>query len=523
MRANEASQSVGSLGWTLGILGLALLVCLLGCCSYAGGWNDGSRLATVESLVDQQTLVIDNSIFVRPANSGTSPLSPYPEGHQLLRERGTLDKLFIKGHYYSDKSPVPAVLLALCYTMWQKGTGWTAAQNPRAFCYFMTLASSGVAYLLAVWFCWHLAGALQVPLRWRVLLVLSLALASMAPSYVRHVNNHILLLGVTAGVMLGVVRLRETLAAGRAPTAWLLCLGCLSGLSYSIDLGVGPLLLVCCLALVAWRCWSFRAVGMFILAALPWVFLHHILNYVVGGTFGPANAVADYFTWPNSPFNARNLTGGWTHPHLGKCLIYLADLLVGKKGFLGHNLPLYLALPGTVWLLTRRREDRPEILFAAAVCVSVWLLYGVASNNYSGECCSIRWFLPLLAPGYYLLALLLRDLPSSRPIFLLLTTASLPFGLWMYWRGPWSGRMIPQYWTVQIVLVVVLGIYSWRRRDVLVAAWQQQADLSWLPGVGIAWAMLARDNEHHEHRLQPTPAAHTGSTSEETSARGSAF
>ena len=31
---------------------------------YAGSWNDGSRLATVESLVDRHTWAIDDSIFV---------------------------------------------------------------------------------------------------------------------------------------------------------------------------------------------------------------------------------------------------------------------------------------------------------------------------------------------------------------------------------------------------------------------------------------------------------------------------
>ncbi len=31
---------------------------------YAGAWNDGSRLATVEALVDHGTFAIDRSIFV---------------------------------------------------------------------------------------------------------------------------------------------------------------------------------------------------------------------------------------------------------------------------------------------------------------------------------------------------------------------------------------------------------------------------------------------------------------------------
>jgi hypothetical protein len=60
-------------------------------------WNDASRLATVESLVDFHTWQIDQSVF--------QPL--------------TGDKLFIHGHYYSDKSPVPALAMAALYQVLQ--------------------------------------------------------------------------------------------------------------------------------------------------------------------------------------------------------------------------------------------------------------------------------------------------------------------------------------------------------------------------------------------------------------------
>ena len=72
------------------VLFLASLVAVVSARDYPGGWNDGSRLATVESLVERHTWAIDDSPFLA----------------------GTQDKLLIGGHYYSDKSPVPAVLMA---------------------------------------------------------------------------------------------------------------------------------------------------------------------------------------------------------------------------------------------------------------------------------------------------------------------------------------------------------------------------------------------------------------------------
>ena len=41
-----------------------MAIALVSARDYAGGWNDGSRLATVESLVDYHTLAIDKSIYV---------------------------------------------------------------------------------------------------------------------------------------------------------------------------------------------------------------------------------------------------------------------------------------------------------------------------------------------------------------------------------------------------------------------------------------------------------------------------
>src|SRR6516225_456337 len=71
---------------------------------YAASWNDGSRLAAVESLADRGTLAIDDSIFVRPPPPG-SPLHqrPYRPDSYGLPAYGTSDKVRIHGRFYSDK------------------------------------------------------------------------------------------------------------------------------------------------------------------------------------------------------------------------------------------------------------------------------------------------------------------------------------------------------------------------------------------------------------------------------------
>src|SRR5262249_48942778 len=128
----------------------------------------------------------------------------------------------------------------------------------------------------------------------------------------------------------------------------------------------------------------------------------HAVNYVLGGTLLPLGAVPAYFDWPGSPWKAEILTGGWKHPAVYPFLIYALTMLEGPPGFFGANPTLFLLLP-SLGLLLRRRPQRPEVLFALTLCGGVWLMYAANSNNYGGGCLSVRWFVPLLVPAYYLL------------------------------------------------------------------------------------------------------------------------
>src|SRR5207249_10298704 len=99
------------------VLLAAVAIAFVSARPYAGGWNDGSRLASVESLVDHHTWAIDNSIFVVPPPCDEHAPRPYPREIPGLLEEGTGDKMFVRdpqhpgrGHFYSDKPPVPSLL-----------------------------------------------------------------------------------------------------------------------------------------------------------------------------------------------------------------------------------------------------------------------------------------------------------------------------------------------------------------------------------------------------------------------------
>jgi hypothetical protein len=435
---------------------------------YAGGWNDGSRLATVESLVDYRIWAIDRSIFVRPGGS-----APY-RADDLL-ESGTLDKLWINGHYYSDKSPVPALLMAGIYKAWQWMTGLTAAGSPKQFCFLLTFMTSGLAYVVACVCVLLMSCRAGLSTQARLVLTASFALATVCTAYVRHVNNHILFLGVIGPLALGLVGW----SAGARPTSWQFGIwGFLTGLAYTIDLGAGPVLLVAMAIVALYYGRSLGPPAIIVLSALPWVVLHHIINYRIGGTLAPANSVAAYFKWPGCPFDDSNMTGGWHHADLRHFTVYALGLLIGKRGFVCHNPALYLAGAAALAFACVPARRSPLLLFAWLWCGGTWFLYAVTSNNWSGACCSVRWFVPFLAPAYGLIALALAAWPDRQGDLVVLSGWGCVQGLLMWREGPWMTHMVAGFWLIQGAAVISWLAYRYhgqRRRTTVEPVMTRQA------------------------------------------------
>jgi hypothetical protein len=422
--------------WLL-VLG-ATAIAIVSARPYPGGWNDRSRLATVECLVDYHTFAIDQSVFVRrprPSPGETAPPDPASDPESFS---GTRDKVLINGHYYSDKSPLPSLMMAAVYRLVQWCTGLTAREHDGRFCYAMTVTSCGPACVIAVWCVYRLAVVLALPFVLRLGLPISLGLATLALTYTRQVNQHILLLAVAAGIAWGLAQLARDVSL--RPIRWrvVLILGALTGFGYTIDLGAGPPLLACTFAVAAYRCRRLALVAVLVVAALPWLAVHYAVNYAIGGTWKPIGAVPEFLDFPGSAFGKETMTGLMNHASVPDFLEYAFNLLLGPRGFLTHEPTLFLALAGFVLLLGKRVQEWPELLWAACWSGGTWLIYALLSNNYCGQCASIRWFLPLLAPGYYVIGVLLRYRPRLGWVLLALSLWGAVDATITWQQGPWE-------------------------------------------------------------------------------------
>jgi hypothetical protein len=431
--------------WLLGLF--ALVAVLVSARPYAGGWNDGSRLAAVESLADRHTFAIDDSIFCHPpADTITRGCPPYAPDDSNNLTNGTRDKLYINGHYYSDKPAVITILMAGLYKAARLVGLPSAAERPDLFCWMLTVLTSGLAYLVSLFALHRLGRLLGLPERVHILWLTSFAVSTLCLTYTRHVNNHLMMLAVLSVTCWQLVLLVRDGEAGRVSWKRLAALGTLAGLGFNLDFGSGPLFAAALFLLVAYRLRRPGPVGAFVLSAVPWVALGLGINHAIGGVWKPINMVAEYSVFPGSPFTAENLTGFSRHGPRD-LIVYGLALLLGKKGFLVFNLPLLMLLPAVPVVLRGRSRLRPELLAGLSWCAASWLLYTVLSNNFGGLSCSIRWFIPFLAPMYLALALDLREHPETRLPFLVLSLWGGLLGAVLWFRGPWANPRAVLYWT----------------------------------------------------------------------------
>jgi hypothetical protein len=424
---------------------------------YAGSWNDGSRLAMAQSIVDHQTLAITESVFVNvPIPDGKTP-SPYPADREDLLKNGTYDKLLIGGEYYTDKTPLPSIYLAGVYKLYLKFGGATATQRIDLFCRLCTWASSGLAFVLIAFGLLSMGKALNLSPGLRFGFASAFSFATIVPGYVGYVNSHILQLAAATWLFVGVLQFQKAFKV-----RWLLFIGTMMGVAYACDASAGPTLcLTTTIGLSIMTGRLFTAI-IVISAAMPWLIAHHTFNYLIGGTIAPANANLQYLLWPGSPFNASNITGRWAHESIYSFSTYLADLLVGKQGFLFNNLPAMLAAFWALPLLLTAKKNKVVLGMAMNWAIMTVLLAAFTSSNRSGQCLSVRWFLPLLASAMVYVGILLRDRKDLHIDLLIVSVWGLAIGCLSAIVGAWTARMIPGFWILVVGSLVSLSIHRYR-------------------------------------------------------------
>lgn len=373
--------------WVFVVLGVVGILTVL---PTVTSWSDASRMATIQSLVDFHTLSIDQSVFHR-----------------------TGDKVFVDGHFYSDKLAVPSLLGAIIYLPlsalgFKLGYGWNLAY------YVITLLTVKAFWLAGLVAFYRTLAITPLTDRKRIWLTLALGVGSLYFTWSATFNNHSLAASWVAIGFYFLMRARQGIRTGRSVFAAGLFFALAGGSDVPILAVFGGFLLY---VLTDRRLRPHAALYLLPLplTALPalWV------NYRISGSLVPVQLVTAYFQYPGTPWKPSALTGAGMNR--GAFLAeYAFHCLVGKRGFLLYNPLLFLAVP----LLLRSSRSSRFVRESRVVClvtVPIVGYYLLFSNNYGGWSYSIRWFVPLLPLLFFFLHPILAG--PSRTLKILFFTA----------------------------------------------------------------------------------------------------
>lgn len=335
------------------------------------GWNEASRMALTQSLVEQHSFVIDSSVFV---NTG--------------------DKVFINDHFYSDKPSMPSLLAALVYwPLYKLGLnldyGWS-------LCYYIIILLT----IKVFWICSVLAfrQALQyTPAKSKDYDFLSLlfAVTSLAFTWSATFNNHSL-----AASSLMIALMFYLKAKNEGTLTSFIYSGMFFGMAAAMDMPT--LVFLVGFFVLIFKQWKLdlKTLGFVSAASIP-LGIHFAINYAIADTFVPVQIVPEFLDYAGSAWSNSSSVSGVRANSFIFSLKYGLACLVGPRGFLWYNPLLIIILPLLVRNSRSGRHLHHENLVILTSSVILMIYYFSFSSNYGGHSYSIRWFIPLLPLWYF--------------------------------------------------------------------------------------------------------------------------
>jgi hypothetical protein len=353
-----------------------LCVILALCTTHAapGSWNAASRIATVQALVESHTFVIDKTAFI-----------------------GTGDKVFIGGHFYSDKPPMPAVIGAAVYwPLYHAGFGLHLGSSIPY--YLVTLLTVRLFWLLGTLAFFLMLEYSGLNPNERFLASVALGVGSLYFSWSSTYNSHALAASFLCIGFYFLLRARFELATrlnlGSA--------GFFLSLASTADIPTGIFYVLFLLYVL--REPRLRAGAVFYVLPLLLTLVPALaITYSIHHSIVPVQIVASYFQYPGSPWVGSDELSGMRANDAQFALTYAWSALLGSRGFLLYNPLIVIAL----WGLIRAIRDKGRFFYEAIVVATgsaiVVVYYLLATNNYGGWSYSIRWFVPLLPLLFFFL------------------------------------------------------------------------------------------------------------------------
>lgn len=330
-------------------------------------WNDTSRMAQIQSLVEHRTLIIDNSIFF-----------------------DTGDKYFFNNHFYSDKPPLLA-LYASPFYFFLKKLGLSFESHSQLTYYLITLLSIGSLSALGLTvFRKIVREFFHASNEWADIITFITATGTLILPYSLIFNNHI-----PSGVLIliGFYYLLNYKINSKFNNIFY------SGffLSYAVTIDIGCFLFIPFITIYFFQK-SPKAGLSFAISCTPMIAIYLFLNLYTSGSLIPPAMNASLWDYPESSFNQESLSGLATHNNVFGFLFYSFHMLVGNRGLLSHNPILLLSIVGLLVICKKKLQVpyKTEYLYILFISFLYVFIYLVRTTNYSGSAFGVRWFASLI-------------------------------------------------------------------------------------------------------------------------------
>jgi len=397
--------------------------------THIDSWNEYSRLAAVESLVERGTWTIDDTALGKL----------------------TGDKVFLNGHFYSDKPPLMTFVASGVYAVLHRGLGLTfdpqecdaravtcycfAFQCPRPFdltYYLITLVLVGLPSALTLALFYRSTAWFGLSNAWALILTGVLGFGTLFLPYSLVLNNHV---PTAACLFLGLYALIRSRAG--AASSWLALAGFITSLGCALDFNAAPFLILMFGVAVFYyrlRAWPF------VLGGIWPVLLTVALDVWMLGSILPPQLFPQGYSYPGSTLYA---TPGGTHSS-PDVLQYTFRMLVGDHGVFAFT-PVLLWVIVAVVLVIRQRQHwawlESVAVGVASLFVTVYIL--LSTDNFGGEAFGSRWFVAMTPVLFFFAAApSLYRTTLRRFVFVALSALSI-YAAWQGASGPWHPALPP--------------------------------------------------------------------------------
>ena len=339
-------------------------------------WNDRSRLSTIKSLVDHHSLKIDSPFFK------------------------TGDKIFVDGHFYSDKPPVLSVLASTPYAI-LKQIGILFEYRPYLLIYItniFTLSIPLLIYLILLYKNLIKKEKKKNLVFFYTLLVI--ASTALLP-YTSQLNNHLpatLFVGLSTILLLyNKLSLRNSFL-----------IGIFLGFASTFDLSASFITFFICIFYFALIIKNNKItikekklllISIVIGLLIPF-FIHFFINKQITGDIFPGSMHSEYFQYEGSHFTTENLTGAnFAVNSFKDWLGELFYMTFGKRGILLHNPTILFGMILALFYSLKEKSFKWKYYSITILLstLSIILYYSLYGKDAGGGGYLIRWFVVFIS------------------------------------------------------------------------------------------------------------------------------